>query len=281
VVANWELTLRLQSRREQVGISVQELADHLGFTRNYWSAIVHERKIIPENTLRTLFKVLDIGNEDRRKLLKLRETAVKVDGWWTEYAALLDHEVQRLYGLEHGASEIRNFENILIPGLLQTPAYARAVIRADATIRQVEIEQRVEMRMLRQERLCGDDPLNLSVVISEAALRQQIGGVSVLKGQLDHLAALLEDSPGNIDFRVIPFTATGCNLFGSGTVMLLNFESPRLPTVAWRENVSNWGVIAAAEPVRDLAMAFDQGRTRSLDKRRTLQTVIKCRRELG
>lgn len=280
VVANWELTLRLRRRREQLGVSVKDITDRLGFTRNYWSAIENERKIIPEKTLRSIFKILEFGSEDRKQLLELREVAARESGWWSEYSALLDGVVQRFYGLEHGAHGVRNFESLLIPGLLQTPDYARAIMTADATIRQVEIEQRVDIRMRRQERLRGDEPLNLKVIISEAALRQQIGGPAVLKGQLDQLLALTEQRPRNLEVRVIPFAAASYTLFGSGTVMLLDFESPRLPTVAWREVVSNWGIISVASQIRDIATAFNEAYTRTLDRRRTMEIINRYRKEL-
>jgi transcriptional regulator with XRE-family HTH domain len=280
VVANWELTLRLHRRREQLGVSVKDITDRLGFTRNYWSAIENERKIIPEKTLRSIFKILEFGAEDRKQLLQLREVAARENGWWAEYSALLDGAVQRFYGLEHGAHSVRNFETLLIPGLLQTPEYARAVMTADATIRQVEIEQRVDIRTRRQERLRGADPLDLKVIISEAALRQQVGGPVVLKGQLEHLLATIEDYPDNLEVRVIPFTAASCTLFGSGTVMLLDFESPRLPPVAWREIVSNWGIISVASQIRDITTAFNEALTRTLDRRRTMEIINKTRKEL-
>lgn len=276
VVANWELALRLRRRREQLGVGVKDITNKLGFTRNYWSAIENERKIIPERTLRSIFKVLEFGNEERGQLLALREIAASENGWWDEYSALLDRDVQRLYGLEHGAHGIRDFETLLIPGMLQTVEYARAIMNSDATIRQVEIEQRVEIRQRRQERLGGEEPLELTVIISEAALRQQIGGRVVLRGQLGHLLGMIEEHPDSLDVRVIPFTATACNLFGSGTVLLLDFRNPRLPTVAWQETVSTWGVISAANQVRDLVGAFNEGLTRALDKRRSKEIVNKC-----
>jgi transcriptional regulator with XRE-family HTH domain len=280
VVANWELTLRLHRRREQLGVSVKDITDRLGFTRNYWSAIENERKIIPEKTLRGIFKILEFGAEDRKQLLELRETAAKESGWWSKYSALLDTAVQRFYGLEHGAHSIRNFETLLIPGLLQTSEYARAIMSSDATIRPVEIDQRVEVRARRQELLRSDDPIILQVIISEAALRQQVGGRAVLKGQLDRLLELIEQYPDNLEVRVIPFTAAACALFGSGTVMLLDFDSPRLPRIAWHETVSNWGVLSAASQIRDITAAFNEAYTRSLDASQSQQLVLKSRREL-
>jgi len=172
VVAKWELVLRIRERREQLGIRVYDITQRFGFTRNYWSAIENEHKILPESTLRDLLDFLKFGDEDRQQLLDLRTKATE-SGWWAEYSQLFDTDIQRLFGLEQGARQIRAYESLLIPGLLQTADYARAIMTSDITVRPVEVEQRVAARLRRQQRLHGDNPLNLTVIISEATLKQQ------------------------------------------------------------------------------------------------------------
>jgi transcriptional regulator with XRE-family HTH domain len=277
VVANWELVLRLRRRREQLGLTVNDITKTLKFTRNYWSAIENERKLIPTNTLREIFKVLEFSTEDRRQLLALREEARK-NGWWDEYTKLSDDNIQRLHGLEHGARGVRDYETLLIPGLLQTPEYAGVIMTSDVAIRPVEVKERVRMRLRRQELLDGDDPLHLEVIISEAALRQQVGGTEVLKGQLDHLLKMGERP--NIEIRVIPFTATACDLFGSGTLVLLDFQSSFLPTVAWMESVTARSVITEPNQVRDITMAFNEAYKRSLAREDTIKMIQRARKEL-
>jgi transcriptional regulator with XRE-family HTH domain len=279
VIANWELVLRLRERREQLGIGVNDITQRFGFTRNYWSAIENEHKIVPENTLRGLFDFLEFGEDDRRQLLELREAA-KEPGWWSRYSALFDSNIQRLFGLEHGAQQIRGYDTLLLPGLLQTPEYTREIMNSDTSIRPVEVEQRVSARLRRQERLRGANPLHLTAIISEAALRQQVGGISVLRGQLDHLLTTIDELEDSVEIRVIPFTATSCNLFGAGTLNLLDFQSPRLPRVAWHETVSTWGVITDANKVRDITMAFHEALTRTLSRRETKDIIEKHRKEL-
>jgi len=279
VVANWELVLRLRERREQLGVSVNDLTADLGFTRNYWSAIENERKIVPESTLIKLFDILEFNEEDRQQLLQLRETA-KENGWWNKYSALFDSDLQRLHGLEHGAQGIRGYETLLIPGLLQTADYARAVIRSDATVRRAEVEQRVAVRLHRQERLHGDNPLDLRIIMSEAVLLQQIGGTTVLKEQLEHLLKVIEQYPKNVDIRIIPFTAPTCSLFGAGTLHILDFDSPRLPRAAWVETATTWRVITHVTRVRDLTTAFNEAYAITQDRQGTKQLIERHRKEL-
>ncbi len=119
---------------------------------------------------------------------------------------------------------------------------------ASASIRQTEVEERVDLRLRRQERLTSDNPLELQALITEATLRQHIGGVTTLKGQLDHLLNMMDQD--NVDIRVIPFTSGSCTLFGGGTLVMLDFPSPRLPRAVWTESVSTWGFIADPDNVR-------------------------------
>lgn len=264
VVAGWELVLRLRDRREQVGVEVKHITQTLGFSRNYWSAVENERKILSEDAFKKLLKLLEFGPEESREMLALRDIA-KERGWWSDYSALFDTDLQRFFGLEHGAHSIRSYDNLLIPGLLQTREYARAVIHPDVTVPRVQVEQRVDVRMRRQRRLDDEAALQLTTVISEAALYQQIGGPHVLRAQLEHLITIMEKYPDNLDVRVVPFTATACSLFGGATVYLIDFENPRLPTVVWQETVTAWGVIEDRPQVDAISAAFDVALVKSLD----------------
>jgi transcriptional regulator with XRE-family HTH domain len=280
VVAGWELALRLRQRREQLGIEVRHITQELGFSRNYWSAVENERKVLSEESLTTLLDLFEFDQEERQELLQLRATA-KDRGWWTRYSAVLDDELQRLFGLECGAHSVRGYESLLIPGLLQTADYARALMTPDVNLRQVEVEQRVEARMRRQERLTGDRPLHLTVLVSEAALRQEIGGRPVLRRQLGHIAAMIEQYPDTIKVHVIPFSAPACGLFGAATIHLIDFENPRLPTVIWQETVTSWGVIDDPTKVRDIGGTYREALGRTLSGQNSLTMIQQRIKELA
>ncbi|MFE0021290.1 Scr1 family TA system antitoxin-like transcriptional regulator [Amycolatopsis sp. NPDC059021] len=272
VVAAWELALRLRRRREQVGIEVKTITQTLGFTRNYWSAVENERKILSEESLLRIVELFEFDREERQELIELRATA-KEHGWWVRYSGLINDDLQRLYGLEYGAQSVRTYENLLLPGLLQTAEYARAIMTPDVTVRQVEVDQLIEARLRRQERFTGESPLQLTALISEAALRQQIGGPEVLRQQLEHVVDMLVEHPDHLEVRVIPFTATACGLFGAATVHLIDFDSPRLPTVAWQETVTTQGIIDDPTQVRDLTMTYNDAFRHALTKQESLAFI--------
>jgi transcriptional regulator with XRE-family HTH domain len=278
VVAGWELALRLRKRREQLGIEVRTITQELGFSRNYWSAVENERKILSEQSLAKVLELFEFGPDEKKELLQLR-AAAKEHGWWTNYSAVLDDELQRLFGLEQGANSVQAWESILVPGLLQTQDYARALMAPDVNLRQVEVEQHVEVRMRRQERLGGDQPLHITALISEAVLHQEIGGRAVLHGQLEHLRDLAKNA--NIEIRVIPFSTPSCGLFGAATVHLIDFRNSRLPTVIWQETVTTWGVIDDPIRVRDIRGTYREALRNALSDRDSLTMIQQRIEELG
>lgn len=253
-VARWELMLRIRRRRSEFDVSAAVIAKELGFTLSYWSKVEKER-ILAEDKLKKLMALLEFDPAERKELLRLREIA-KQRGWWRNYAALLEDDMARLYGLEFGARQLQTYESVFIPGLLQTADYARALFENDVRIRRVEVGRWVELRMRRQQRLFDADPLRLTAIVNEAALTQRTGGVDVLAAQLRHLVSLVEQHPDTIEIRVIPFAAPGGGLLGGATFHLINFDNPLLPDVVWTETLVHRGLIEDAEPVHHISTLY-------------------------
>jgi len=280
VVAMWMLALRLRRRREQLGIDVKFITGAMDFTRNYWSAVENERKLLSEDALVKLLDLLEFDKDERRELLELR-TFAKQRGWWTQYAGLLDANGQRLYGLEAGADGIRDYESLVVPGLLQTPDYARAIMTPDVTVRQVEVDQLVELRMQRRQYLTGETPLHLTALISEAVLRQEIGGLDVHRRQLQHLVDAMEEHSNTIEIRVIPFTVSWCSLFGGATLHMIDFEDPNLPTQVWQETVTARGFVDDRTLVRDITTAYSDTFRLTLTVQESLSMIRRRIEELA
>lgn len=275
-VARWELSYRLRRRREDLGITGPQLAKDLGFSRTYWPKIERDQRILTEDKLTALLALLDFPDGERVELLQLRSLA-RQRAWWNSYEGLFSEEQLRLWGLEAGAEEVSTAECLLIPGLLQTESYARALITADtAFIRQIEVDQRVEARMRRQERLSDSDPLRLNAVVSEAALRQRTGGVDVLRGQLHHIIEMIDNHPDTIDFRVLPFESATGAIFGCSTFHILGFTRPQQPTLGWSEAL-DWGELIEDENrMRMLTVGFGHLQSCALtqEESRTLITRL-------
>lgn len=140
------------------------------------------------------------------QLAKLDRERRKARGWWRnipEMGGLAEY-----IAMEDAASRIRTWQLSLVPGLLQTADYARALAVSDEFWENPDdIERVVAVRMKRQQRLRGHAPLHVHAVIWEGALRQEIGGPSVMRGQLEHLLELAEMP--NVHVQVLPFRAGG------------------------------------------------------------------------
>lgn len=280
VVAGWELALRLRRRREELRLDVKAITEGLGFTRNYWSAVENERKLLSEEALAKIIDLFQFDQAEGQELLDLR-TAAREHNWAADYGELFDARLQRLFGIEDGADHVRVYESLLVPGLLQTPEYTSASMAPAVFLRQVEVDQRVEARQRRQDRLTGETPLRITAVISEAVLRQQTGGPGVLRQQLTHLVDVMEAHPDTVDIRVVPFTATSCGLFGSATINIFDFDNPFLPTIAWQETVTTYGFIDDLIQIRDLVITFDAALTATLSARKSLAMIHRYIQELA
>ncbi len=232
-------------RRIELGVEVNEITQRLGFTRNYWSAVENQRKILSEDSLIELFELFELTEEERRELLALCVMA-KGRGWWTRYGKLLDRELQRLIGFEDGAESVWCYESLLIPGLLQTGDYARALISASLNERRIEVDNRVEV---------------------------------CLRRQLMHLARTVEDHP-NVEVRIVPFTAKACGLFEMATTCLLNFSNPELPTLAWQERAANRGIIGDPGQVQDLVFTYRDALAGTLSVRDSLDMIYRRIKEI-
>jgi transcriptional regulator with XRE-family HTH domain len=183
--------------------------------------------------LLTLYGVQDRGERD--DLLLMARNA-NTPGWWHRYNDVLPSWFQSYLGLESAASVIRTYEVQFIPGLLQTEAYARAVVllgHADAP--RDEIARRVDLRLARRKILTRANPPQLWAVVDEAALRRPIGGRAVMRAQIE---ALIEATTlRQIRLQVIPLDVGGHAAAG-GAFTILRFAESGLPDVVYLEQLA-------------------------------------------
>lgn len=192
--------------REQVGLSGAEAAKRLHTSESTITRI--ERGIVAINVhmLKSMLDLYEIGADRWEPLIDMCLGSGE-KAWWHEFGPGVDG---MYVGLETDAEELSAFGLSLIHGLLQTPDYARALLRTlsrrrDGRGKDQLIEKQVGLRMARQERLTGEDALRLTVIMDELALLRPIGGRDVLKRQLLHLVGLTELP--NVVIRVLPLDA--------------------------------------------------------------------------
>lgn len=278
-VASWDLGLRLRGKREHLGLSGSAVAKRLNVSVQFLSAAEHGKKKLPEDKLSALIDAYEVDGEDAAELHNLREQAGH-RGWWAEFSALFSDELLRLFGFEHGAESVRAYDNGLMNGLLQTEDYAAAIIAAGSpNIRLAEVDRRVHARMIRQRRLTSEAPLHLTVIMSESSVRQQVGGPSVLAGQLRHLLGLIEELPDTLDVRVVPYTSTGHHAMGGSAFHLMTFPSGTLPTLVWQETVTSTQLIQEPQTVREYGLTYAMVHNAALSKRDSIDLITRVAME--
>ncbi|MFI6567060.1 DUF5753 domain-containing protein [Streptomyces sp. NPDC050534] len=156
-------------------------------------------------------------------------------GWWQRFDGVLPDWCGKLIGLQEAASTIRTYEVQLVPGLLQTPRYTEALVRlAYPMAPQQEVDDRVELRKLRQTVLARPDPPHLWAVLDEAVLRRPMGGEQVMREQLQHLIEIAQ--LGHVTVQIAPFNRPGCIAAGF-PITHLRFDLPALPDIVYLEQL--------------------------------------------
>ncbi|WFE41203.1 helix-turn-helix transcriptional regulator [Micromonospora sp. WMMD998] len=275
----WELGMRLRQRREEIGFTATAAGRAIGIIQAYVTGVETGKVKLPAARLAQIVEVYELEPEEAAELEHLRVGASR-RGWWHEYVQLFPAEFIRFLGYEAGAGHIRFYGNELVPGLMQTEDYARAVIAGGTTtIRLTEVERRVAARMARQARLDAADPLRLTALLGEGVLRQQVGGPAVMRAQLDHLVRLATERPEQVEIRVLPFTAGAHPALG-GSFQILSFPSPRLPDLVWQEVLTSIDIIDQSIRVTDYQVTFAEARERALRSEDSLDLIRRIAKEM-
>jgi transcriptional regulator with XRE-family HTH domain len=229
---------QLRRFREQRGVTRAEAAETIGAADTTISRMELGRVALKEHSVSVLLSFYGVEDQQERAgfLERVRET--NAQSWWQSYSDVTPNWLQRYLGLEETASVIRCYEAQWLPGLLQTEAYADAMIRLGThSQRDDDVARRVKLRLQRQQVLTRPDPPKLWAIIDEAALRRPVGGSQVMCDQLEALAALVMKSP-NVTIQVVPLAAGGHA--GAGTSFtILSFPHEDLWNLVYVEQLTS------------------------------------------
>lgn len=254
-------------RRMLLGSHLRRLREARGITREAagYSIRASESKISRMELGRVSFKTRDVEDlltlygvndeAERNALLSLAREA-NVAGWWHSYSDVLPNWFPTYVGLEGAASLIRAYEVQFVHGLLQTPAYARAVVeRGMKGASPADIERRVALRMERQKYLLSTGGPEFHVVLDEAALRRPYGDREVMRGQLQHLIEISERP--NVRLQIMPF-GFGGHSGESGAFTILSFPESDLSDVIFLEQLTSALYLDKAEDVTQYEKAMKE-----------------------
>ena len=249
------LAIELTRRREAAGLTREEAARRLEWSTSTIFRIETGRSHPQPRSVRDLLGLYGVTDAEREGLIQLAREA-RQPGWWHSFRDVLANPYEVYIGLETGATSIRNFEPVVIPGLLQTADYARAMFRGGAReLDREEIERRVEVRLSRQQVLTGEDRPRLWVVIDEAVIRRIVGGPATMRLQLQHLIEAAEQ--GKTTLQVVPFSA-GAHAGTTGPFVILGLPEPTEPDLVYVETLAGDIYLEERVDVDRYTLAFER-----------------------
>ncbi|MCY0933408.1 helix-turn-helix domain-containing protein [Streptomyces sp. H34-S4] len=270
----------LRRLREAAGLTTAAAAKALDCTGGKISRI--ENGHVPVRTpdlaaLMDAYEVDDPGIRERLGALALRANRRRREGWWHQYGSVLADAYRDYIEMEDICDSIRTFQVQLVPGLLQTAEYGRAVTIASRAWQSAEeVEQFVRVRLARQERLAGDRQLELWAVLAEGVLRQQVGGPQVMRDQLEHLADMAEQP--NITVQVLPFSR-GAHSGMFGPYLLMSFPRVSAQNLVLTETPTGNLWMEQESEVAQYRGLFDDARTSALPPPESLGLIRRIAKE--
>ncbi|MFR9731421.1 helix-turn-helix domain-containing protein [Saccharopolyspora sp. MS10] len=212
----------IRELRKTAGLRLEHLAHKCGWSRATLGRIESGERVPSEAELAALLDVLGVAGSERVRLFELVSAASEARWWEAGYAGM-PSALTALIDYERLATRITDVALALVPGLLQTPDYTRAVLSAGG-IRDADLESRVALRLGRQGVLTRDEPAQLLAYLDESVVHRPVGGNRVMADQLRHLVRM--GRRPNVSVRVIPFAA-GAYAELNGSQLILEFARQR------------------------------------------------------
>jgi transcriptional regulator with XRE-family HTH domain len=233
----------------------EELAKAINYSPSTVAMIETGARKPPPGFCELVDEALDTGGTFVRMLIRLGSPQ-----WMREWEAV-----------ERQAKALRSYESMVVPGLLQTEAYARAVLANGGLLTVEEVERRVAARLERQAILAGENPPQLTVVVDEGVLRRPVGGPAVMREQLRHLAKVVADHP-RIRLHVVP-VSVGAYPGINGAFVLATL--PTGEDVVYLDNPLKGQVIDHTEDVLAIRDVWDSIHGEALPPQRSIELLLK------
>ena len=263
------LGTELKRCRERAGLTQENVSRHFEWHAAKVTRIETARVAVTPRDVRDLLALYGVDDEQYREALMELARSSRQKTWWTDYRDIM--RPGNFVGLEAEAASLRAWEPIIFPGLLQTEAYIRALMRTGrSTDSPQHIDRRVALRLKRQDRLHGSNPLQLFAIIDESVVRRSVGGPEVMDHQLRHLIDTAKLP--NVTVQILPFDA-GEHPFLGGSAALLEFPETTHLDVVYLEGLAGDLYEEQHSEVARYRAEFDQLSRRALDSRLTLKMI--------
>ncbi|HVK25019.1 MAG TPA: helix-turn-helix transcriptional regulator [Actinokineospora sp.] len=263
--------------RTAAGLDRREVAEQLHCTTQKIGHL--ETGTVPPKTLeleKVLLPLFGVPQDRWPYYLQAARDARK-KGWWEAYTESIPDWFSLYVGLEQGASDLHVWEPQLVHGLLQTEAYAQAIVRGGtAELTEEHIARRVEARLARQAILVGDSPIRMWVVLGEAALRSNVGGPAVMRAQLRHLLTVAAHP--RLTLQILPGDV-GAHPGMAGAFAVMEFPTEHDPGLAYVEHRSGALYMEDHREVKDHRIALEHLRGLALTPGESVDLVARLSKE--
>lgn len=270
-VPRWQLGALLRQARIAAGLDQADAKNHLGCSMGKMTNIETGQVGVVKSVVKDLLDLYGITDPDERQRYFELQRLGKSRGWWSSHGQL-PTTFQDFLGIESAATMIESFELAMVPGLLQTEAFARAHERAVTPGQTSEqVERQVELRMDRKKHILeADDRPRLWVILDESILHRLVGGREVMKEQLTDM---LEQIEAKIcEFQIVPFAA-GDYAGTLGKLDIYSFDEELHTPIAFVESQAGSLYMEKPEELRRCIDAYTYIRSTALSPEESVKLL--------
>jgi transcriptional regulator with XRE-family HTH domain len=271
LVRRRELAALLRALRVEAGMTIEQVAERLLCSSSKVSRMETGSRSVTMRDIRDICDLYGVAGTQRDYLAELARES-RQQGWWQSY----DVPYAAFIGLEADATSIDTFQGTLIPGLLQTADYARALIKTTPELSPELIEQGVTVRLKRQQLLTQDDPPQLRIILDESALHRIIGSHSTMKAQLNHVIEI--SGLANIAIQVVRYDS-GAYAALDSSFTILELPSP-IPALVYVEGLFGSVYIDRQQEVERYQRIFKGLRSIAATEEESIVVVARASEEL-
>jgi transcriptional regulator with XRE-family HTH domain len=254
----FQLGKQLRELRERARLTTEDVGLQLDCSPSTISRMEGGKVGVRRSTLEKLLEIYDVHDQEQISTLIVLAKEGKTRGWFARYGDL-PASYSRYIGLESSAIEMRDYEALVVPGLLQTEEYTRALLAASTTDSDEAVEAHVKARRERQELIVRTEaPLQFITVLDESVIRRSIGGIDIMRSQLKHLADM--GRARNVTIQILPFSG-GAYAGMAGSFAILKFQGA--PSVVYAEAMAG-DIYPAADDVQRYHDTFENLRAAAL-----------------
>ncbi|HWE91054.1 MAG TPA: helix-turn-helix transcriptional regulator [Pseudonocardiaceae bacterium] len=225
-----ELGEALREALKQANLSGRAIAKKLRWPQSQVPKLLNGQRIADEVDIAAFLALCEVTGAERDRLLALARELGE-PGWLQQYGSRLPKQLRTLIDHENKATTIKQYEGLVVPGLLQTDDYAREMLLRTASIPKEEVQDRVAARLARQSLFSADRRPDFTFFVHEQVLRLPVGSPSIMSDQLHHLLRMSVRS--YVSVRIIPISF-GAHAGTAGACRLMDFAG-KIPSVAYLE----------------------------------------------